>query len=260
VHSPVIWVKGTLPLPETNSHGKPTTKLNKLKTLKTLDLGVSPQACQGGVQGTTTFKTKTKTKNLRIRAARIPAGTTGVRFGKWILLLINDFTIHSRRPRSSNSLERAPHHRTGGRVGSGMKRPQEIECRFRGNTSLSTPTPTSEVNPTPNPRRPGPDPPSRRLRVDERHSSHAEQSTVQTLECQTLKVREMFRRSFVTSLLGNRDDQGGFDRRAGAALTASVPIQQDRANSQSNVKRGSVRADARRCTASVDKGSSPGWW
>ena len=121
-------------------------------------------------------------------------------------------------------------------VGSGLKRPQEIECRFRGNTSLSTPTPTSEVNPTPNPRRPGPDPPSRRLRVDERHSSHAEQSTVQTLECQTLKVREMFRRSFVTSLLGNRDDQGGFDRRAGAALTASVPIQQDRANSQSNVE------------------------
>jgi hypothetical protein len=119
-------------------------------------------------------------------------------------------------------------------VGSGLKRPQEIECRFRGNTSLSTPTPTSEVNPTPNPRRPGPDPPSRRLRVDE---SHAEQSTrVQTLECQTLKVREMFRRSFVTSLLGNRDDQGGFDRRAGAALTASVPIQQDRANSQSNVE------------------------
>jgi hypothetical protein len=55
VHSPVIWVKGTLPLPETNSHGKPTTKLNKLKTLKTLDLGVS-------LQGTTTFK-KTTTKS-----------------------------------------------------------------------------------------------------------------------------------------------------------------------------------------------------
>jgi hypothetical protein len=54
VLSPVIWVKGTLPLPETNSHGKPTTKLNKLKNLKTLDLGVS-------LQGTTTFK-KTKIK------------------------------------------------------------------------------------------------------------------------------------------------------------------------------------------------------
>jgi hypothetical protein len=126
--------------------------------------------------------------------------------------------------------------------GSGLKRPQEIECRFRGNTSLSTPTPTSEVNPTPNPRRPGPDPPSRRLRVDE---SHAEQSTVQTLECQTLKVREKFRRSFVTSLLGNRDDQGGFDRRAGAALTASVPIQQDRANSQSNVEASRCRRSDR---------------
>ena len=70
------------------------------------------------------------------------------------------------------------------------------------------------------------------------HTLNSLQSTVQTLECQTetLKVREMFRRSFVTSLLGNRDDQGGFDRRAGAALTASVPIQQDRANSQSNVE------------------------
>jgi hypothetical protein len=52
LHSPVIWVKGTLPLPETNSHGKPTTKLNKLKNLKR-PLGVS-------LQGTTTFK---KTKN-----------------------------------------------------------------------------------------------------------------------------------------------------------------------------------------------------
>jgi len=78
------------------------------------------------------------------------------------------------------------------------------------------------------------------------HTLNSLQSTVQTLECQTLKVREMFRRSFVTSLLGNRDDQGGFDRRAGAALTASVPIQQDRANSQSNVE--AVRADARPST------------
>jgi hypothetical protein len=60
--------------------------------------------------------------------------------------------------------------------------------------------------------------------------------TLNSLQCKhwsvrTLKVREMFRRSFL-----NRDDQGWFDRRAGAALTASVPIQQDRANSQSNVE------------------------
>ena len=142
-------------------------------------------------------------------------------------------------------------------VGSGLKRPQEIECRFRGNTSLSTPTPTSEVNPTPNPRRPGPDPPSRRLRVDE---SHAEQSTVQTLECQTLKVREMFRRSFVTSLLGNRDDQGvstgvrvRLSRRQ-CQFSRTVPI------AKVTWKRSVPTLDRRRCTASVDKGSSPGWW
>jgi len=93
------------------------------------------------------------------------------------------------------------------------------------------------------------------------HTLTVYSAKLQTLECQTLKVREMFRRSFVTSLLGNRDDQGGFDRRAGAALTASVPIQQDRANSQEVTwKRPCRAADARRCTASVDKGSSPGWW
>jgi hypothetical protein len=130
-------------------------------------------------------------------------------------------------------------------VGSGLKRPQEIECRFRGNTSLSTPTPTSEVNPTPNPRRPGPDPPSRRLRVDE---SHAEQSTEYSANTGVSDTESAGNVSskFRHLLLGNRGDQGGFDRRAGAALTASVPIQQDRANSQSNVE--AVRADARPST------------
>ncbi len=59
MHSPVIWVKGTLPLPETNSHGKPTTKLINKLNLKTLDLGVSLHGCTD-LQGTTTFK---KTKN-----------------------------------------------------------------------------------------------------------------------------------------------------------------------------------------------------
>jgi hypothetical protein len=40
--------------------------------------------------------------------------------------------------------------------------------------------------------------------------------------------------------------RGGFDRRAGAALTASVPIQQDRANSQtqSNVEASVPTLDA----------------
>jgi hypothetical protein len=50
-------------------------------------------------------------------------------------------------------------------------------------------------------------------------------------------------------LLGNRGDQGGFDRRAGAALTASVPIQQGRAK---------VTWKRPACThaPSVNKGSS----
>ena len=101
---------------------------------------------------------------------------------------------------------------------------------MRGNTSLSTPTPTSEVNPSPNPRRPGPDPPSRRLRVDE---SHAEQSTEYSANT-GVSDRDTESAGNVSSkfrhlLLGNRGDQGGFDRRAGAALTASVPIQQGRA-------------------------------
>ena len=40
----------------------------------------------------------------------------------------------------------APRSRSG-RVGSGLKRVQEIQCRFRENTPPPTPTPTSEDNP-----------------------------------------------------------------------------------------------------------------
>ena len=57
-------------------------------------------------------------------------------------------------------------------------------------------------------------------------------------------------------LLGNRGDQGGFDRRAGAALTASVPIQQGRAK----VTWKRPACTLHRTTVRPDKGSSPGWW
>ena len=99
----------------------------------------------------------------------------------------------------------APRSRSG-RVGSGLKRVQEIQCRFRENTPPPTPTTTSEVNPSADPgdrtRPPGPRFESRRV----------------TLECQTLKMREKVRRSFVTDLAGFRHlfirQPGGFVIRA----------------------------------------------
>jgi len=51
----------------------------------------------------------------------------------------------------------APRSRSA-RVGSGLKRVQEKQCRFRENTPPPTPTPTSEVNPFADPRRPDPTP------------------------------------------------------------------------------------------------------
>jgi hypothetical protein len=78
--------------------------------------------------------------------------------------------------------------RGSGRVGSGLKRVQEIQCRFRKNTPPPTPTPTSESTPKrtlgDRTRPPGPMFESRRV----------------TLECLTLKMREKVRRSFVTDL------------------------------------------------------------
>jgi hypothetical protein len=99
----------------------------------------------------------------------------------------------------------APRSRSG-RVGSGLKRVQEIQCRFRENTPLGpTPKLTSEVNPEVGPKSdppPGPRFESRRV----------------TLECLTLKVREKVRRSFVTDLAGFRHlfirQPGGFVTRS----------------------------------------------
>jgi len=78
VHSPVIWVKGTLPLPETNSHGKPTTKLNKLKTLKTLDLGVSLHRRAGYYH----FQNKNKNKKSADSGSPYPCWNDGSSFRK----------------------------------------------------------------------------------------------------------------------------------------------------------------------------------
>ena len=51
----------------------------------------------------------------------------------------------------------APRSRSG-RVVSGLKQVQEIQCRFRENIPPPTPTATSEVNPSADPRRPDPTP------------------------------------------------------------------------------------------------------
>ena len=81
----------------------------------------------------------------------------------------------------------APRSRSG-RVGSGLKRVQEIQCRFRENTPLG-PTPLADLRGQPRGRNKIRDDPMSRF-----------ESRRVTLECQTLKVREKVRRSFVTDL------------------------------------------------------------
>ena len=99
----------------------------------------------------------------------------------------------------------APRSRSG-RVGSGLKRVQEIQCRFRENTPPPTPTPTPKLT----------------FEVKPQLPSHPREPRFEsrrvTLECQTLKMREKVRRSFVTDLAGFRHlfirQPGGFVIRA----------------------------------------------
>jgi hypothetical protein len=85
----------------------------------------------------------------------------------------------------------APRSRSG-RVGSGLKRVQEIQCRFRENT----PPPTL-LRPRPRPPR---STPKRTLGDWTRPPGPRFESRRVTLECLTLKMREKVRRSFVTDL------------------------------------------------------------
>ena len=98
------------------------------------------------------------------------------------------------------------------RVGSGLKRVQEIQCRFRENTPPSDPDRDLGGQPTPTPRRP--DPPA-----EAKVECHP-----RTLESQTLKMREPVRRRFVTDLPGFRRlliRQGGFVTYGNIALSGN---------------------------------------